>query len=44
MDLTFSPGLNALISKKFVFDVHNYVQLLNTDSHIRDGKMRELRE
>jgi hypothetical protein len=41
MDLTLSPGFNALISKKFVFGEHNYVQFFNTDSHVHDGKMRE---
>ena len=44
MDLTLSPGFNGLISVKFVFAEHHYVQLFNTDSLIRDRKMRELRE
>ena len=37
MDLTLSPAFNALISIKFMFAEHNYVQFFNTDSHIRDG-------
>jgi hypothetical protein len=36
-------GLNALISMKFVLAENNYIQFVNNDSHIRDGKMRELR-
>jgi hypothetical protein len=38
MDLTLSPGFNGMITMKFVFAEHNYVQLFNNDSHIRDGK------
>jgi hypothetical protein len=44
MDLTLSPGFNALIPMKFVLAENNYIQFFNNDSHIRDGKMRELRE
>lgn len=43
MDLTLSPGFNSLISVKFEFAEHNYVQFFNADIHKRDGKRRELR-
>jgi len=43
MVLALSSGFNVLISIKFMFAEHNYVQFFNTDSHIRDGNMRELR-
>jgi len=42
MDLTLSPNFNVMISMKSVVAEHNYVQFFNIDSHIRDGKMREL--
>jgi len=42
MGFTLSPGFNVMISMKSVFSEHKYVQCFNTDSHIRDGKMREL--
>jgi len=38
MDLTLSPGFSGLITMKFVFAEHNYVQFFNNDSHLRDGK------
>jgi hypothetical protein len=42
MDLTLSPVFNVLISIKFMFAKHIYVQFFNPDSHIHDGNMREL--
>lgn len=42
MHFTLSLGFNALISVKFLFAEHNYVQNFNADIHIHNGKMGEL--